>query len=149
MSEYSIPSLLSHLPESSDRVTIVNPTTGQKIYDLPQLTVSQVAKAVAERARSHYRSASQYVYPDKRRLLVASEMMASVYWRILLKIEKSDGSFVERDVRRIIREVARLTTMSKSSISPGRGTINIATIAMTPTPITTSDWLYHFFSETV
>lgn len=49
-----------------------------------------VAKAVAERARGHYRSASQYVYPDKRRLLVASEMMASVYWRILLKIEKSD-----------------------------------------------------------
>jgi succinate-semialdehyde dehydrogenase/glutarate-semialdehyde dehydrogenase len=48
MSEYSIPSLLSHLPESSDQVTIVNPTTGQKIYDLPQLTVSQVAKAVAD-----------------------------------------------------------------------------------------------------
>jgi succinate-semialdehyde dehydrogenase/glutarate-semialdehyde dehydrogenase len=48
MSEYSIPSLLSHLPESSDQVTIVNPTTGQKIYDLPQLSVSQVTKAVAD-----------------------------------------------------------------------------------------------------
>lgn len=48
MSEYSIPSLLSHLPESSDQVTIVNPTTGKKIYDLPQLSVSQVAKAVAD-----------------------------------------------------------------------------------------------------
>jgi succinate-semialdehyde dehydrogenase / glutarate-semialdehyde dehydrogenase len=48
MSEYSIPSLLSHLPESSDQVTIVNPTTGKKIYDLPQLSVSQVANAVAD-----------------------------------------------------------------------------------------------------
>ena len=48
MSEYSIPSLLSHLPESSDQVTIVNPATGKKIYDLPQLSVGQVAKAVAD-----------------------------------------------------------------------------------------------------
>jgi acyl-CoA reductase-like NAD-dependent aldehyde dehydrogenase len=48
MSEYSIPSLLSHLPESSDQVTIVNPATGKKIYDLPQLNVGQVAKAVAD-----------------------------------------------------------------------------------------------------
>jgi acyl-CoA reductase-like NAD-dependent aldehyde dehydrogenase len=48
MSEYSIPSLLSHIPESSDQVTIVNPTTGKKIYDLPQLSVSQVANAVAD-----------------------------------------------------------------------------------------------------
>ena len=48
MSEYSIPSLLSHLPESSDQVTIVNPATGKKIYDLPQLSIDQVAKAVAD-----------------------------------------------------------------------------------------------------
>jgi acyl-CoA reductase-like NAD-dependent aldehyde dehydrogenase len=48
MSEYSIPNLLSHLPESSDQVTIVNPATGKKIYDLPQLSVGQVAKAVAD-----------------------------------------------------------------------------------------------------
>jgi acyl-CoA reductase-like NAD-dependent aldehyde dehydrogenase len=48
MSEYSIPNLLAHLPESSDQVTIVNPATGKKIYDLPQLSVGQVAKAVAD-----------------------------------------------------------------------------------------------------
>jgi succinate-semialdehyde dehydrogenase / glutarate-semialdehyde dehydrogenase len=48
MSAYSIPNLLSHLPESSDQVTIVNPATGKKIYDLPQLSVGQVAKAVAD-----------------------------------------------------------------------------------------------------
>jgi acyl-CoA reductase-like NAD-dependent aldehyde dehydrogenase len=48
MSAYSIPNLLAHLPESSDQVTIVNPATGKKIYDLPQLSVGQVAKAVAD-----------------------------------------------------------------------------------------------------
>jgi succinate-semialdehyde dehydrogenase/glutarate-semialdehyde dehydrogenase len=48
MSEYSIPTLLAHLPESSDQMTIVNPSTGKKIYDLPQLSVAQVAKAVAD-----------------------------------------------------------------------------------------------------
>lgn len=48
MSEYSIPNLLAHLPESKDHVTIVNPATGKKIYDLPQLSVGQVAKAVAD-----------------------------------------------------------------------------------------------------
>ncbi len=49
----------------------------------------EVAKAVAAKARHHYKSASQYIYPDERKLLVASEMMAGVYWRILRKIEKS------------------------------------------------------------
>ena len=48
MSETSIPNLLAHLPASSDQVTIVNPSTGKKIYDLPQLNVAQVAKAVAD-----------------------------------------------------------------------------------------------------
>ena len=48
MSEYSIPNLLAHLPESADQVTIVNPATGKKIYDLPQLSVGLVAKAVAD-----------------------------------------------------------------------------------------------------
>ena len=48
MSETSIPNLLSHLPASPDQVTIVNPSTGKKIYDLPQLSVAQVAKAVAD-----------------------------------------------------------------------------------------------------
>ena len=47
MSETSIPNLLAHLPVSNDQVTIVNPSTGKKIYDLPQLSVAQVAQAVA------------------------------------------------------------------------------------------------------
>jgi len=48
MSETSIPTLLSHLPPTANMITIVNPATGKKIYDLPQLSVGQVAKAVAD-----------------------------------------------------------------------------------------------------
>ncbi len=48
MSETSIPNLIAHLPASNDQVTIVNPSTGKKIYDLPHLSVAQVAKAVAD-----------------------------------------------------------------------------------------------------
>ena len=48
MSETSIDTLLAHLPPSTEAVTIVNPSTGKKIYDLPQLSVGQIAKAVAD-----------------------------------------------------------------------------------------------------
>jgi succinate-semialdehyde dehydrogenase / glutarate-semialdehyde dehydrogenase len=48
MSETSIDTLLAHLPPSPEAVTIVNPSTGKKIYDLPQLSVGQIAKAVAD-----------------------------------------------------------------------------------------------------
>lgn len=48
MSDTSIANLLTHLPQSENLITIVNPATGKKIYDLPQLSVGQVAKAVAE-----------------------------------------------------------------------------------------------------
>ena len=74
-----------------------------------------VAKAVAERARGHYRSASQYVYPDKRRLLVASEMMASVYWRILLKIEKSDYQVLSPKLTKLTK-AHKLGILARSAV---------------------------------
>jgi succinate-semialdehyde dehydrogenase/glutarate-semialdehyde dehydrogenase len=46
MSETSIQALLSHLPEGHSTVSIVNPTTGKRIYDLPQLSSQDVASAV-------------------------------------------------------------------------------------------------------
>ncbi len=51
MSETSIQTLLSHLPEGHSSVPIVNPTSGKRIYDLPQLSGSDVVSAV-ERARA-------------------------------------------------------------------------------------------------
>lgn len=47
MSETSIATLLAHLPATESTVAVINPTTGKKIFDLPQLSAEQVASAVA------------------------------------------------------------------------------------------------------
>ena len=47
MSETSIPALLSHLPAGHSTVAIINPTSGKRIYDLPQLSGQDVAQAIS------------------------------------------------------------------------------------------------------
>ena len=46
MSETSIATLLAHLPTAESTVSVINPTSGKKIFDLPQLTGEQVVAAV-------------------------------------------------------------------------------------------------------
>lgn len=75
----------------------------------------EVAKAVAQKARGHYRSASSYIYPDERKLLVASEMMAGVYWRILVKIEKS-GYQVLRPQLTKLSKIHKLGIVARSAL---------------------------------
>jgi phytoene synthase len=48
----------------------------------------QLASSVAERARGHYRAARQVLPAADRRSMVAAELMASVYWRLLTKLER-------------------------------------------------------------
>ena len=48
MSETSIPALLSHLPASDATVVKINPSTGKKLFDLPQNRSAQVAEAAAK-----------------------------------------------------------------------------------------------------
>ena len=48
MSETSIPTLLSHLPSSSVTVPKINPTSGKKVFDLPQNSAQQVADEAAK-----------------------------------------------------------------------------------------------------
>ena len=47
MSETSIQALVAHLPANTDTVPVLNPANGKKIYDLQQLSVSQVEAAIA------------------------------------------------------------------------------------------------------
>jgi acyl-CoA reductase-like NAD-dependent aldehyde dehydrogenase len=47
MSETSIQALLAHLSSGDQTVAIVNPTTGKRIYDLPQQSAGDVVLAVA------------------------------------------------------------------------------------------------------
>ena len=46
MTETNIQSLLSHFPSDAPLTPVINPTTGKRIFDLPQLSASQVQAAV-------------------------------------------------------------------------------------------------------
>jgi len=48
----------------------------------------QLASSVAERARGFYRKAQQTLPAVDRRSMVAAELMGSVYWRLLRKLER-------------------------------------------------------------
>lgn len=47
MSETSISALVGHLPYTEQTTEVINPTSGKKIYELPQMTAAQVGEAVA------------------------------------------------------------------------------------------------------
>jgi phytoene synthase len=47
-----------------------------------------LAASVAERARQFYRKARETLPPEDRRGMVAAELMGSVYWRLLGKVER-------------------------------------------------------------
>jgi phytoene synthase len=48
-----------------------------------------MAKSVAHRARDYYRSARETLPEMDRRKMAAAELMGMVYWRLLLKIERT------------------------------------------------------------
>ncbi len=48
---------------------------------------AQLAASVAARARNYYRLARETLPPEDRRAMVAAELMGSVYWRLLGKLE--------------------------------------------------------------
>jgi phytoene synthase len=47
----------------------------------------QLAQSIADRARSHYINARQTLPPADRRSMATAELMGSVYWRLLKKLE--------------------------------------------------------------
>ncbi len=51
---------------------------------------ARLAASVAERARNFYQLARQTLPPEERRAMVAAEMMGSVYWRLLRKLERKN-----------------------------------------------------------
>ena len=50
MTDFSIATLVSHFPASNAKHDVINPTSGKRIYELPQLSAEQVALEV-DRAR--------------------------------------------------------------------------------------------------
>ena len=47
-----------------------------------------LASGVARRARNYYRLAQKTLPPEDRKAMVAAELMGSVYWRLLQKLER-------------------------------------------------------------
>ncbi len=50
---------------------------------------THLAQSVAERARHFYRLAAETLPPNERRSMLAAELMGTVYWRLLRKLERT------------------------------------------------------------
>jgi phytoene synthase len=60
-----------------------------------------VARGVAAQARTHYARAKALLPAEDRRAMVAAELMGSVYWKLLLKIEASGFRVFEPELTRL------------------------------------------------
>ena len=61
----------------------------------------RLAAGVAEKARSHYRLARDLLPPEDCRAMVAAELMGSVYWRLLCKLERQDFNVFRPQLTRL------------------------------------------------
>ncbi len=61
----------------------------------------KLAASMAERARGFYRRAGEVLPHDERRAMVAAELMASVYWQLLLKLERRGYNVFEPEPVRL------------------------------------------------
>ncbi|MFM6940321.1 MAG: succinic semialdehyde dehydrogenase [Rhodoluna sp.] len=91
MSETSISALLSHLPAGHDTVSVVNPTTGKKIYDLPQLSAAQVELAVtkAKRAQTEWSLVSPKI--RQQTLLKVHDLLMENQGRLIELLQLETG----------------------------------------------------------
>ena len=86
-----------------------------------------LAASVADRTRGFFRQARELVPPGECRALVAAELMATVYWRLLRKLERRGYNvFGSRPVR--LSKVHKLALIARAwwrlktgSLSPGYG----------------------------
>lgn len=60
---------------------------------------ARLAAGVAARARDHYRCARETLPPEDRRAMVAAELMGSVYWRLLRKLEARQFNVLGMEAR--------------------------------------------------
>jgi phytoene synthase len=63
----------------------------------------ELARSVAGRARAHYREAARCLPPEDRRAMVAAELMGSVYWDLLRKLEARDFQVFQPELIRLNR----------------------------------------------
>lgn len=88
--------ILRDVRADAERGRIYLPQTELKTFNVSEAEVLRhdyserfrnLAASVASRARNHYRLARETLPPEDRRAMVAAELMGSVYWRLLRKLE--------------------------------------------------------------
>jgi succinate-semialdehyde dehydrogenase/glutarate-semialdehyde dehydrogenase len=138
MSETSIPALLNHLPAGHSTVAIINPTNGKRIYDLPQLSGSDVAAAV-EHARLAQK-AWQDVTPARRAqiLLRTHDLLMANQDRLvdLLQLETGKAkSHAFEEVAGAYGAARYFGKISAKALKPKRTKAGI--------PVLTKTWVEH------
>ena len=90
---------------------------------------SKLAASVASRAKIFYRLARQTLPPEDRRSMVAAELMGSVYWQLLQKLERQGFNVFgrtadpARHVAKIAFDFSRVASLRISgTITPNYGT---------------------------
>ena len=58
------------------------------VYLGQALQLTNIARSVAARAKHFYTRAQKTLPPEDRRAMVAAELMGSIYWQLLLKLER-------------------------------------------------------------
>jgi len=101
--------ILRDVRADAERGRIYVPRSELERFDVPEEQILRcqystrfrdLAGSVAERARGFYRLAGQTLPPVDRRSMVAAELMGSVYWRLLRKLERQQFNvFVPRLTR--------------------------------------------------
>jgi phytoene synthase len=72
-----------------------------------------LAASIAAKARHHYRLARELLPPEDRRAMVAAELMGSVYWQLLRKLEaRQFNVFSEERIR--LRKAQKLALIFRS-----------------------------------
>jgi 15-cis-phytoene synthase len=89
--------ILRDVRTDAERGRIYLPLEELKRFDVSEREVldheysgryAKLAASVAERARNFYRLARETLPAEDRRSMVAAELMGSVYWRLLCKLER-------------------------------------------------------------
>ena len=89
--------ILRDVKNDAARGRIYLPQTELKKFNVPEAEILastysdnyfRLASSVAERARHFYSLAQKTLPPEDRQAMVAAELMGSVYWRLLQKLER-------------------------------------------------------------
>jgi 15-cis-phytoene synthase len=89
--------ILRDVREDAARDRIYLPLTELKKFNVTEAEIlrgeysaryGDLANSVADKAREHYRLARKLLPAEDRRAMVAAELMGSVYWQLLTKLER-------------------------------------------------------------